>query len=352
MNEIAKFGEMCYSRKSKMRDHLKMVVFCSLFVISAAGFVVATTLGVLYYNKNTTGMGGLETPGLPELSSQILIEDDPVAADLGDVSDSGEDRELYYFTYCIEPGDQIGKIAEKFGVSQDSLISVNNIRATRLIQPGDYLKIPSMTGILYTTNADDETLETICDKLYKEDDATSKEPVMLNADKCALANNIGKADVLSKGQTVFIPDARMGWMQKQEINGDLFTKPIHSWFYISSRYGYRQSPFNAAKRTFHGGTDFACPQGTRIYAALNGTVSAVGYNNTYGYYVMVSHHSGYQTLYGHMMKAASVKVGQTVSTVTTLGYVGSTGMSTGPHLHFSVYKNGRSINPMSVLGSK
>lgn len=120
------------------------------------------------------------------------------------------------------------------------------------------------------------------------------------------------------------------------VNGDLFTKPIHSWY-------------SSTTSTMEG-IDMYCPQGTRIYAALNGTVSAVGYNNTYGYYVMVSHHSGYQTLYGHMMKAAFVKVGQSVSTVTTLGYVGSTGQSSKPHLHFAVYKNGRSINPSSVLG--
>ena len=349
---IANFGDICYTRRNKMREHLKVFAFCSLFVVSAAGFVVATTLGVLYYNKNTTGKGGFDTPGLPELTrSNILMEDDPVVSQglSTAMQDNGEDRELYYFTYMIQEGDMISKIADRFGVTQDTLISVNNIKASRLIQPGQYLKIPSMPGIIYTTKDADETLESICDKLFEEDDATSKSPVHLDAEKCALANNIGKTDTLMAGASVFIPDARLNWTQKQEINGDLFTKPIHSWFYYSSSYGYRQNPFNAAKRTFHGGLDMACPQGTKIYAALAGKVSAVGYNATYGYYVMVSHHSGYQTLYGHMKQAASVKVGQSVSTYTVLGYVGSTGMSTGPHLHFGVYKNGRSINPSAVL---
>ncbi|MBQ9538782.1 MAG: M23 family metallopeptidase [Treponema sp.] len=349
---IANFGDLCYNKRNKMREHLKVIAFCSLFVVSAAGFVVATTLGVLYYNKNTTGQGGFDTPGLPELTTpKILMENDPVAAQSQSVAtqDNEEDRDLYYFTYRIEEGDMIGKIAERFGVSQDTLISVNNIKASRLIQPGQYLKIPSMEGILYTTKDDDETLESICDKLFKEDDATSRAPVHLDVQKCAIANNIAKDDKLAAGASVFIPDARLNWAQKQEINGDLFTKPIHGWFYYSSYYGYRTNPFNASKRTFHGGTDMACPQGTKIYAALAGKVSAVGYNATYGYYVMVSHHSGYQTLYGHMKQAASVKVGQSVNTYTVLGYVGSTGMSTGPHLHFGVYKNGRSINPSAVL---
>ena len=351
---IANFSTLCYNKRNKMREHLKVVAFCSLFVISAAGFVVATTLGVLYYNRNTRGQGGLDTPGLPSSTPKILMEDDPVAsqAQAVDLQDNGEDRELYYFTYMIQEGDMISKIAERFEVTQDTLISVNNIKASRLIQPGQYLKIPSMDGILYTTKEADETLESICSKLFEEDDKTSREPVHLDADKCALANNIAKDDKLAAGASVFIPDARLNWTQKQEINGDLFTKPIHSWYYYSSYYGSRTNPFNAAKRTFHGGLDMACPQGTKIYAALAGKVSAVGYNATYGHYVTVSHHSGYQTLYGHMKQAASVKVGQSVSTYTVLGYVGSTGMSTGPHLHFGVYKNGRSINPSSVLGNK
>ena len=66
---IANFGDLCYNKRNKMREHLKVVAFCSLFVISTAGFVVATTLGVLYYNRNTTGQGGFDTPGLPALTS-------------------------------------------------------------------------------------------------------------------------------------------------------------------------------------------------------------------------------------------------------------------------------------------
>jgi murein DD-endopeptidase MepM/ murein hydrolase activator NlpD len=118
------------------------------------------------------------------------------------------------------------------------------------------------------------------------------------------------------------------------ISEEIFTNPIHSYFSYSS---------------LTDGLDFVCPQGTKIYAALAGKVSAVGYNATDGYYVKVNHHSGYETLYGHMKQAASVKVGQSVSTYTVLGYVGSTGNSTGPYLHFAVYKNGKTVNPLDVL---
>jgi hypothetical protein len=102
------------------------------------------------------------------------------------------------------------------------------------------------------------------------------------------------------------------------------------------------------KITFHGGIDMAVSQGTPIYAALDGTVTAVGYNATYGNYVIITHHSGYKTLYGHM-KSTACRKGNFVYTNTVIGYVGSTGMSTGPHLHFTVYKNGKTINPIAVL---
>ena len=88
----------------------------------------------------------------------------------------------------------------------------------------------------------------------------------------------------------------------------------------------------------------ACPAGTPIYAALVGTVSRAGYDTVYGNFVEVRHHSGYKTLYAHMTEI-KVKKGQSVTTGTIIGTVGSTGLSTGNHLHFAVYKNGKSMDP-------
>jgi murein DD-endopeptidase MepM/ murein hydrolase activator NlpD len=92
----------------------------------------------------------------------------------------------------------------------------------------------------------------------------------------------------------------------------------------------------------------ACPTGTPILAAMSGKVTTTGINRVYGNYVIIDHGNGYQTLYAHMSKIIASK-GQWVSQGTRIGLVGSTGYSTGPHLHFTVYKNGNTINPMSVL---
>ena len=98
----------------------------------------------------------------------------------------------------------------------------------------------------------------------------------------------------------------------------------------------------------HYGVDFGVKKNTPIGAAMSGKVVYVGYSNIFGNYVIINHGNGYQTLYGHMTKALCHN-GQQVSQGTRIGLVGSTGYSTGPHLHFTVYKNGSLVDPLSLL---
>lgn len=293
-------------------------------VVLAAGLILQPDAEV------SNGQGGFETPGLP-----VVSEDDVSAAD-GENSDESSETasEVSYSSYRVRSGDMIGVIAENFNITEDTVISVNNIRSSRLLQIGTYLKIPSIPGILYTVRKDGETADDIAKK-YKIDTA-----------KLCAVNKVAEAESLSAGTMLFLPDAQMDWVTRQEINGDLFKKPIHARWYLSSNFGWRQSPFTGA-RSYHGGVDMACPQGTRIYAAMDGKVSSTGFNNTYGNYVIITHHSGYKTLYGHMSAIAAVR-GQYVNTSTVIGYVGSTGLSTGPHLHFTVFKNGKQVNPRNL----
>lgn len=117
--------------------------------------------------------------------------------------------------------------------------------------------------------------------------------------------------------------------------------------YITSIQGPRTDPITGEYKN-HGGTDIGASYGSAIYAADSGKVvaSADGWNGGYGNYVMIDHGNGMQTLYAHMSSRA-VSVGQTVSRGQTIGYVGSTGMSTGPHLHFEMYINGSRIDPQT-----
>ena len=116
---------------------------------------------------------------------------------------------------------------------------------------------------------------------------------------------------------------------------------------LSSPYGWRTHPVYGDQR-FHSGVDLAGSQGTSIYAARSGTVTAATYNSSSGYYVTINHGDGYSSSYLHMT-GYTVKVGQKVSQGQVIGYMGSTGVSTGPHLHFSIYYNGSTVNPANYI---
>jgi murein DD-endopeptidase MepM/ murein hydrolase activator NlpD len=240
-------------------------------------------------------------------------------------------RMLLYSSYSIRKGDIIGDLAARFGLNQDTLISANNIRNSRLIQIGQVLKIPNQDGVFYTAKNGD-TLDTIAEKYKTETGAIQ------------IANELF-SETVNPGQTLFIPGARLDWVNLQEINGDLFIWPVSG--YITSPYGYRKSPFSGA-RQFHSGLDIGSPMGTPVRAAMSGRISVVGYDNILGNYAVVSHHSGYRTLYGHM-SVVRVKSGAYVGTGERIGDVGSTGLSTGPHLHFTVYKSGITVNPRTLM---
>ena len=121
--------------------------------------------------------------------------------------------------------------------------------------------------------------------------------------------------------------------------------PTQSSTYITSCFGYRVHPIFGTTK-YHAGVDIAANSGATIGAAQSGTVGIAEYSSSYGYYVVVYHADGNSTLYAHMSSMA-VSVGQSVSRGETLGYVGSTGWSTGPHLHFEVRVGGTCVDPLS-----
>ena len=134
------------------------------------------------------------------------------------------------------------------------------------------------------------------------------------------------------------------------IGADGFCSPIgENWRnVVTSEFGYRRDPFTGERRG-HSGMDLAVPTGTSVRAALPGTVIVSAYNRGgYGYYVMIDHGGGLATLYGHCSQLLA-RVGQTVEAGDVIALSGSTGRSTGPHLHFEVRINGERTNPRSYL---
>jgi len=137
-----------------------------------------------------------------------------------------------------------------------------------------------------------------------------------------------------------------------QANGESSTKflmktPING-ARLSSRFGKRRHPISGYTR-LHKGTDFAAPTGTPIYAAGNGVVERASRYGGYGHYVRIRHQKGYKTAYAHMSRyGRGIRSGRTVRQGQIIGYVGSTGASTGPHLHYEVYKNGKPVDAMRL----
>jgi murein DD-endopeptidase MepM/ murein hydrolase activator NlpD len=302
------------------------VVLCLVFLLikpfytkkqeaSAAEFGIGG--GILYEETISANQAGLSTGSrddTPETESLI------------------KSHVLFYGSHTIKSGDNISVLAVNLGLNQDTIISINKITNSRLLQIGKVLKIPNQDGILHTVK-NGETLKTIAEK-YQADV------------KAIQTVNELFSENIAAGKDLFIPGARVDRVRLQEINGDLFIWPVNGA--ITSPYGYRRDPFNGSRSQFHSGMDIRGGMGTPIKAAMAGRVSQVGYDNVLGNYVMISHHSGYRTLYGHL-SVIRTRTGAYVAQGEIVGEVGSTGLSTGPHLHFMVYKNGVTVNPRALM---
>ena len=135
--------------------------------------------------------------------------------------------------------------------------------------------------------------------------------------------------------------------QNTVVAAGSYAWPCPSCYTITSNYGYRYLELYGYTR-LHAGTDIGAQYGAEVTAAAAGNVTIATYGSGYGNYVMIAHADGSVTLYGHMSSLA-VSAGQTVSQGDVIGYVGSTGNSTGPHLHFEVRINGSPVDPMQYF---
>ncbi len=326
-------------------ENIKRITIVALAVLLISA-VFISSFALINHKKNYTGPLVLESDGsadienLNRLMASFALEGSVDYDESGKLLDSKAaasslfTQPVTYQTYKVKAGDTISGIAKKFGLTNIStLISVNDIGNVRQLAAGQKLRIPSIDGIIYTVKKGD-SLNSI----------VSKNKISLEQ---LLDVNELTSETLTAGQQLFLPGAAMDAASLRNAMGELFRIPISAKFRWTSPYGYRIDPISGVK-SFHTGTDMACPTGTPILAAMSGKVVSTGQTRVYGNYVILDHGNGYQTVYMHMSKIIATK-GQWVSQGTRIGLVGSTGYSTGPHLHFTVYKNGKLVDPMTVL---
>lgn len=225
--------------------------------------------------------------------------------------------------YVVREGDSLSQIAKMFGVSTNTIIWANDIKRGSLIREGQTLVILPISGVLHTVEKG-ETLGSIVKK-YKGD-----------FDEVLQYNGFTEGTVLAVGDKVTIPDGEVATPvyrgSTTVVHGS--GGPTYSNYYLI--------PVSGARKTqgLHGynGVDLAAPRGTPILASASGTViisRGAGWNGGYGNYVVIRHDNGTQTLYAHNSQNI-VYSGEHVVKGQVIGYVGSTGRSTGPHLHFEV----------------
>lgn len=134
--------------------------------------------------------------------------------------------------------------------------------------------------------------------------------------------------------------------EKGESLQKSFLKAPLAISHVTSRYGMRKHPILKTRR-MHAGIDYGAPRGAPVFSVADGTIVKRGYQGAIGNMVAVRHSNGYETIYGHLSKFAAPRIGSKVKQKEVIGYCGSTGLSTGPHVHFALKKNGAVVNPMT-----
>lgn len=203
-------------------------------------------------------------------------------------------------------------------------------------------------ALLIELNADKEKLIEECEKIIEEEASLSEQIAALEAERTEILYQewLATQNQTNNSQSSSTNSGSTGG-EAPPSNNQSFLFPMAYCTMLTSAYGYRIHPITG-NYAFHNGVDLAAGTGTEIYATKSGTVTTAEENYVYGNYVVINHLDGYSSLYGHMTRF-TVSEGEYVEQGQLIGYVGSTGWSNGPHLHFTIYYNGSSVNPMNYI---
>lgn len=264
----------------------------------------------------------------------VLVSSGPV--DKADIKAAHTDNTGEITVYTVRPGDSLSEIASMFDVTANTILWANDLTKASAIQPGDNLIILPVPGVRHVVKSGD-TIASIAKK-YGGD-----------VDEIISYNQLSSATDISAGDTLVIPGGEV--QTPVVVKKPVVAKPtkitkgtnsVKSLTIVADTSGTLVNPAPGTIETqgIHGynGVDLGGPIGTTVRAAAGGQVliaKGSGYNGGYGSYIVIRHPNGTQTLYGHLSRV-DVTVGEMVAQAETIGAIGSTGRSTGPHLHFEV----------------
>ncbi|MCX6724769.1 MAG: M23 family metallopeptidase, partial [Candidatus Shapirobacteria bacterium] len=302
------------------------------FVHSGMAFLIigGMTLGPVLIAENLSNPWREESPSATTLTVAM--------ADTGTATLISQKPRAETIEYKVEPGDTISTIAEKFGVSVDTIIWENNLKSVKDIKSGQTLRILPVTGVLYKVKPG-ETIYTIAKKLQVDPQVVVDWPYNSFANDETFALAVGQSLIIPDGikpkETPLAPKRLFATIPGAGLGTGQFVWPVGGT--ITQNFSW-----------YHPAVDIANRAAPDIVAADGGTVIVTGWPTPwdYGNRIMINHGNGQQTLYAHLSQIY-VSVGQKVARGQTIGKMGSTGRSTGTHLHFEIRTNGAAQNPLN-----
>ncbi|MDR2098034.1 MAG: M23 family metallopeptidase [Spirochaetaceae bacterium] len=297
-------------------------------------FIVVFSAGLVFGNEN-----GGALPLIERLDSQDLIfkqfSEDVEAgrkAVFSSLKSAGAEeiaRQLTLYTYVPGGGDDFFRIAARCNIPYDAIVTLN--RLSRIPDfPGGTLILPSIPGVFIPEDAESDFEKLVMSGRDGEAGAS----ISVNLPEGKQRFRFIPGGILTPNERTFF------------LNPDFFRFPLRK-FKVTSAFGQRISPISG-RRSIHSGLDLAAPAGTEVYAARSGVVIETSENSVYGKYVVLAHDDGWTSLYGHL-SSIDTDLRSSVKTGTIIGRVGSTGLSTGPHLHFELRQKGKAQDPVRLL---
>jgi len=237
---------------------------------------------------------------------------------------------LTIYQYTPREEDDFQFISARCNIPQSSLASINRLNNPLALEPGKPILLPSCPGIYIPENQKSDL-----EKLTGAARISSQASVKIKINRGGITETF-----------YFFPDADFTPSERAFFLNSGFHFPL-KFFRVTSEYGMRANPFSG-NVGMHQGVDLAAPEGTEVYAAADGIVTFTGFDPVYGNYVVISHSDRWTSLYGHLQIIETV-LRSNVKSGSLIGRVGSTGQSTGPHLHFELRQDGKPLNPAGKL---
>jgi len=239
-------------------------------------------------------------------------------------------QHLTIYQYTTRQEDNIFTLSARLNMPYSALASLNRLNSPSSLESGRTLLLPSCPGIFIPSS-----LQTDLEKITGAARQNGNGGVELKI------RSLGKQETF-----LFFPGADFTSTERAFFLNSGFRFPLRQ-YRVTSSYGMREDPFNG-RMSMHQGIDLAAPEGTEVFAVADGVVTAVDFDPVYGNYIIIRHSNNWTSLYGHLQSIETV-LRTDVKSGNLIGRVGSTGQSTGPHLHFELRQDGKAFDPAGRL---